>query len=78
MNLAIRHAQAQVGHVAPEMMKTYSHIRREALNQAAAALENPVMFIKGRTGNPPRALTPQFTPDCDPPHASFPFKWPLR
>src|SRR4029450_12089524 len=33
--------QAQVGHVAPEMMKTYSHIRRLALNQAAAALEPP-------------------------------------
>jgi integrase-like protein len=31
--------QAQVGHVAPEMMKTYSHIRRQALDQAAAALE---------------------------------------
>jgi integrase len=31
--------QAQVGHVSPQMMKTYSHIRREALNQAAAALE---------------------------------------
>jgi integrase len=31
--------QAQVGHVAPQMMKTYSHIRRLALNQAAAALE---------------------------------------
>jgi hypothetical protein len=31
--------QAQVGHIAPEMMKTYSHIRREALNQAAAAFE---------------------------------------
>jgi hypothetical protein len=31
--------QAQVGHVAPEMMKTYSHIRRQALNQAADALE---------------------------------------
>jgi Phage integrase family len=31
--------QAQVGHVAPQMMKTYSHIRREALNEAAAALE---------------------------------------
>jgi Phage integrase family len=31
--------QAQVGHVAPEMVKTYSHIRRQALNQAAAALE---------------------------------------
>lgn len=31
--------QAQVGHVAPEMMKTYSHIRRQALNEAADALE---------------------------------------
>src|ERR1044072_9516512 len=31
--------QAQVGQVAPEMMKTYSYIRREALNDAAAALE---------------------------------------
>ena len=31
--------QAQVGHVAPSMMKTYSHIRRQALNKAADALE---------------------------------------
>jgi len=31
--------QAQVGHVSPAMMKTYSHIRQMALNQAAAALE---------------------------------------
>jgi len=31
--------QAQVGHVAPEMMKVYSHIRRQALNQEAAALK---------------------------------------
>jgi integrase len=31
--------QAQVGHVAPAMMKTYSHIRRQALNEAAGALE---------------------------------------
>jgi hypothetical protein len=30
---------AQVGHISPEMMKTYSHIRRQALNAAAAALE---------------------------------------
>jgi integrase len=30
---------AQVGHISPQMMKTYSHIRRQALNQAAAALE---------------------------------------
>jgi hypothetical protein len=36
--------QAQVGHVSPEMMKTYSHIRREALNQAAAALEPEANF----------------------------------
>jgi integrase len=31
--------QAQVGHVSPAMMKTYSHVRRLALNQAAAALQ---------------------------------------
>jgi integrase len=31
--------QAQVGHIAPQMMKTYSHVRRLALDQAAAALE---------------------------------------
>jgi integrase len=31
--------QAQVGHVAPTMMKTSSHIRRQALNEAADALE---------------------------------------
>jgi integrase len=31
--------QAQVGHVNNQMMKTYSHIRRRALNEAAAALE---------------------------------------
>jgi integrase len=30
---------AQVGHVSPQMLKTYSHIRRQALNIAAAALE---------------------------------------
>ena len=31
--------QAQVGHVAPQMMKTYSHVRRLALDEAAAALQ---------------------------------------
>jgi len=30
---------AQVGHVDSEMMKTYSHIHRRALDEAAAALE---------------------------------------
>ncbi len=31
--------RAQVGHVSPDMMKTYSHIRRQALDRAAEALE---------------------------------------
>ena len=31
--------QAQVVNVDPQMMKTYSHIRRKDLNKAAAALE---------------------------------------
>lgn len=31
--------QAQVRHVAPQMMETYSHVRRITLDQAAAALE---------------------------------------
>ena len=31
--------QAQMGHVSPAMMKTYSHIRRKALDEAAATLE---------------------------------------
>lgn len=30
---------AQVGHLSPEMLKTYSHIRRQALNAAAEALQ---------------------------------------
>ncbi len=30
---------AQVGHISPQMLKTYSHVRRLALNAAAAALE---------------------------------------
>jgi hypothetical protein len=30
---------AQAGHVSPAMMKHYSHIRRQALNATAAALE---------------------------------------
>jgi hypothetical protein len=31
--------QAQMGHVSPAMMSPYSHIRRKALDEAAAALE---------------------------------------
>jgi len=35
---------AQVGHISPQMMKTYSHIRRLALNAAAAAPEPSFMM----------------------------------
>ena len=52
--------QAQVGQVAPQMMKTYSHIRREALNQAAAALE-PASTT---------ATTPRRQPNDSPPSAT--------
>ncbi len=34
---------AQVGHISPQMMKTYSHVRRLALNAAAAAHEPAFM-----------------------------------
>jgi hypothetical protein len=33
--------QAQLGHVSPQMMKIYSHIRRKALDEAASVLEAP-------------------------------------
>jgi hypothetical protein len=49
--------QAQVGHVAPEMMKTYSHIRRQALNQAAAALEPTQSAAPGPVTTPPEAAS---------------------
>jgi hypothetical protein len=42
--------QAQVGHVDPQMMKTYSHIRRKALDEAAAALE-PNSMPKSESGD---------------------------
>src|SRR5262245_28456748 len=50
--------QAQVGQVAPEMMKTYSHIRRQALNEAAAALEPS----NAPTGAPQRPTPPSHAP----------------
>jgi integrase len=54
--------QAQVGHVAPEMMKTYSHIRREALNTAAAALEPSSQGPAAPTPPPAPATTAVETP----------------
>jgi hypothetical protein len=50
--------QAQVGHVAPDMMKTYSHIRRQALNQAADALE-PTGAVQSSPPTPPAPATKQ-------------------
>jgi integrase len=52
--------QAQVGHVSPAMMKTYSHIRRKALNQAAAALEPECVPPLGQD---PHAEPTQITAD---------------
>jgi integrase len=42
--------QAQMGHVSPTMMKTYSHIRRKALDDAAKSLEPtfPLEFPKDK------------------------------
>ena len=45
--------QAQMGHVSPSMMKTYSHIRRKALDEAAKSLEP--------------AFTLEFTPQLERP-----------
>jgi integrase len=48
--------QAQLGHVSPSMMKIYSHIRRKALDAAAAALEpaydQPESASSGQTDSP--------------------------
>ena len=51
--------QAQVGHVAPAMMKTYSHIRRQALNQAAAALEPTATAIPTPPEKPAAGAAPR-------------------
>src|SRR5262249_42702341 len=50
--------QAQVGHVAPEKMKTYSHIRQHALNEAAAALEPSTPTNRAPQESTPRTEAP--------------------
>jgi len=66
--------QALMGHVSPAMMKTYSHVRRQALDAAAAALEAPFEFKEQpRSGDEsapqldvqPDAVTSQFTSQSD-------------
>ena len=44
--------QAQIGHVSPAMMKTYSHIRRQALDEAAAVLEPTLDVIPSGSASP--------------------------
>jgi integrase len=56
--------QAQLGHGSPAMMKTYSHIRRKALDEAAAALEAPDLREWERKPIP--KPTSQFTSQSDP------------
>ncbi|HUR21239.1 MAG TPA: tyrosine-type recombinase/integrase [Vicinamibacterales bacterium] len=61
--------QAQLGHVSPAMMKTYSHVRRKALDAAAAVLE-PILTAtpapeetedSGHATDRAPAVTSQFT-----------------
>ena len=47
-------AQAQMGHVSPSMMKTYSHIRRKALDGAAKALEPTFALVFPEHSDRPR------------------------
>jgi hypothetical protein len=46
-----------MGHVSPAMMRTYSHIRRKALDEAAAALE-PSFKLKFPRHTRSRGLKP--------------------
>ena len=56
--------QAQLGHVSPAMMKTYSHVRRQALDSAAAALQPPYRETQSAASAPcevPTTATSQST-----------------
>jgi integrase len=45
--------RAQFGHVSPSMMAVYSHVRRKALNEAAAALNPESQPIPSNDNQPP-------------------------
>ena len=57
--------QAQMGHVSPAMMRTYSHIRRKALDEAAAALEPSFKLKFPRHPSQWRGLKPALYVDVD-------------
>jgi integrase len=63
--------QAQMGHVSPAMMRTYSHIRRKALDEAAAALE-PSFTL---TFPPHKAKKPATHERCDRLMSQFTSQW---
>jgi hypothetical protein len=48
--------QAQIGHVSPAMMKTYSHVRRLALDEAAAVLKPTFDFVRAETKTPTQPI----------------------
>jgi integrase len=45
-----RTIMAQVGHISPEMLQTYCHIRRQASNAAAAAVANSNAAVRNADG----------------------------
>ena len=58
--------QAQMGHVSPMMMKAYSHIRRQALQAAAKALE-PTFALEFPTHPERPRAKGRFVPCADAP-----------
>jgi len=63
--------QAQMGHVSPAMMRTYSHIRRKALDEAAAALEPSFRLVFPRH----RPQKPRPNERCDRLMSQFTSQW---
>jgi integrase len=56
--------QAQMGHFSPAMMRTYSHIRRKALDEAGAALEPTFKLVFPRHKPTSRRRTNDATGLC--------------
>src|SRR5438046_1182569 len=56
--------QAQLGHVSPQMMKTYSHVRRQALDEAAAVLEPSFETAKADEAESQSVISPNTSADA--------------
>jgi hypothetical protein len=57
--------QAQIGHVSPAMVKTYSHIRRHALDEGPAVLEPTFEFIPKDSASPNPSPEPAIQPPAN-------------